>query len=460
MKFPIPLLMIVLAACGTLVTPAFATAPEKTAQESVSTGAPPIRHPELTELHTLLTQAAEANPELRSAFYQWQSALKAAIHADGLPDPRLNFGYYTTPLETRGGPARYKYGLSQNFPLFGKLDLREKKALRQADGRKARLDALKLETFSKVKKAYFEYAYLARAIATTKESIALLEYLEKIATARFTNGLASHADVIRPQVELGKLQERLHSLRASRRPQQARLNGLLNRSETVSIAFPSSLPVMTLAPEDLDWRAEMLRSNPQLRYQAMRTAGKKTDLQLAERDRFPDLTLSLETTEIDNARNSGMQGDGDNPFMVGMSINLPLWGNDKKAAINEQRAAVQAARHAEKGLERQLQTELELALYAYRDAGRKIDLYRDALIPKAKQSLGIVMEEFMSGTGSALDLVDSERTLLELQLTYYRAVTNRAQQIARIEKLVGRELACSFRTSILETSAVSHSIRP
>ncbi len=90
------------------------------------------------------------------------------------------------------------------------------------------------------------------------------------------------------------------------------------------------------------------------------------------------------------------------------------------------------------------------ALYKYRDAGRKINLYKDTLVPKAEQSLGVTMEGFMTGSGTSLDLIDAEQTLLELQLAYYRALTDQALRLAEIETLVGRELPCEFHGSLLK----------
>jgi outer membrane protein TolC len=77
-------------------------------------------------------------------------------------------------------------------------------------------------------------------------------------------------------------------------------------------------------------------------------------------------------------------------------------------------------------------------------------LYRDTLVPKAEQSLGVTMEAFMTGAGTSLDLIDAEKTLLELQLAYYRALTDQAQKLAEIETLVGRELPCEFHGSLLK----------
>ena len=405
---------------------------------------------ELADLKSFLTLAAENNNELRAAFQKWQAAIKRSVSADVLPDPKFSFGYYTTPLETRGGPARYKYGLSQKMPFFGKLGYKEQMALREADGYKAQFDSLKLATFYEVKKVYYEYAYLARAIDITKENIELMSYLEKIATARYTTGSAKHSDIIRPQVELGKLEDRLNSLNDLKRPLSARLNALLDRPARTEIAFPASIPVMTITDSEEALATQLQQSNPQLAFWETVTAKEEAGKGLAERNYYPDFTFGVDVTEVDDARNPGVTGDGQNPVMAYTSFNIPIWFNAREAVVDESQAKILAAKRSRIGLERRLQADLELALYKYRDAGRKINLYRDTLVPKAEQSLGVTMEAFMTGVGTSLDMIDAEKTLLELQLAYYRALTDKAQRLAEIETLVGQELPCEFHGSLLK----------
>jgi outer membrane protein TolC len=405
---------------------------------------------ELADLRSYLRLASENNNELRAAFHRWQASIKKALRADTLPDPRFTFGYYTTPLETRGGPARYKYGLSQTLPFFGKLGDKERMALREADGLKAKFDEIKLKTFYEVKSVYYEYAYVARAIDITTESIELMDYLEKIATSRYTTGTAKHSDIMRPQVELGKLQDRLNSLKDLRRPLAARLNALLDREPGKEIPVPASVPVMSINDSDASLFARLKESSPQLAYWETVQAREEAGESLAERDYYPDFTFGLDVTEVDEARNPGVIGDGQNPVMATVSFNLPVWFNARQAAVEEGRSKVSAARRTRLGLERKLSADLELALYKYRDAGRKIDLYRDTLVPKAEQSLGVNLEAFMTGAGTSLDMIDAEQTLLELQLAYYRALADQAQRLAQIETLVGTELPCEFHGSLLK----------
>lgn len=405
---------------------------------------------ELADLKEFLAIAADNNNELRAAFYSWQSALKKSEQTNVLPDPKASFGYYTTPLETRGGPARYKYGLSQTLPFFGKLGLKEQAAIRAADGLKAQFDNLKLKTFYEVKSIYYEYAYLARSIEITEENIELMRYLEKIATSRYTTGSANHADVIRPQVELGKLEDRLNSLRDYQKPLAAKLNSLMDRPENTKIPFPESIPVMSIMDSDESLFTELLQSNPNLDYLESIQKKEEANKALAERNYYPDFTFGIDVTEVDDSRNPGVTGDGQNPVMTTMSFNVPLWLDARSAAVEEGNAKILAAKRNRIGLQRSLKADLEMALYKYRDAGRKINLYRDTLIPKAEQSLGVSLEAFMTGQSTSLDLIDAEKTLLELQLAYYRALTDQAQRLAEIETIVGRELPCQFHGSLLE----------
>jgi cobalt-zinc-cadmium efflux system outer membrane protein len=70
-----------------------------------------------------------------------------------------------------------------------------------------------------------------------------------------------------------------------------------------------------------------------------------------------------------------------------------------------------------------------------------VTLYRDALIPKVRQTLEVTQRAFETGQADFLSLIDAQRTLLEFSLTYERAVADHAQRLAEMEMLAGKELA-------------------
>ncbi len=86
---------------------------------------------------------------------------------------------------------------------------------------------------------------------------------------------------------------------------------------------------------------------------------------------------------------------------------------------------------------------MKLATYRFRDAERKIDLYGDTLLPKARESLKVTESSFRAAGSNFTDLIDAQRVLLEFTLAYERALADCAQSLAKIEMLVGRGISDS-----------------
>ena len=87
-----------------------------------------------------------------------------------------------------------------------------------------------------------------------------------------------------------------------------------------------------------------------------------------------------------------------------------------------------------------LRAELEMALYRFRDGGRRVTLFRDSLIPKGEESVQALDTAYQSGDEGFLDLIDAERVLLEFQLQAARAEADRAKALAEIERITGISL--------------------
>ena len=95
----------------------------------------PLDVPQLTEDATLsdyLHYAALNNPGLEAAFNRWKAALQKVPQARALEDPTFRYAYFIKEVETRAGPQRHKFELSQMFPWFGKLDAKGDIALESA----------------------------------------------------------------------------------------------------------------------------------------------------------------------------------------------------------------------------------------------------------------------------------------------------------------------------------------
>ena len=185
----------------------------------------------------------------------------------------------------------------------------------------------------------------------------------------------------------------------------------------------------------------LARTNPDLKALDFEISSQKLRIALAKKDYFPDVSLSVDY--IDTAASTGGRNpsdDGKDPVVAMVSVNLPIWRDKLAAAVRQARHRRLAARHQKVQRTDRLHSQMKMIVYRFRDAARKIGLYRDTLLPKARQSLKVTEASFRTGKASFIDLVDSQRILLDFELAYERALADHAQRLAELEMLVGQEL--------------------
>ncbi len=339
------------------------------------TGPDTIELAETASLNTYLAYAAQNNPGLEAAFNRWKAAVERIAQAKSLPDPRLTYRYYISEIETRVGPMRQSLGLSQTFPWLGKLELQGDVAAELAKAERLRFEAARLKLFYELIDAYCEYYYLGKSIGIVKDNLNLLQRTERVARSRYKTAQVSHPDVIRAQVEIGKLEDRLNSLQNLRRPIQAKLNAVLNRPANEELSWPSELPQQQGVFTDNQLQAWLGESNPQLKAMDSEKAAAAHQIELAKQQYLPDITLGVDYTDIgDSTGGRHPSDDGKDALAVMASINLPIWYDKLAAGVREARFRQQAANLARSQQANDLDAALKLAMYRYHDAQRKIEL--------------------------------------------------------------------------------------
>lgn len=389
-------------------------------------------------LDELLRYAEWGNPGLRAAALRWRAALERVPQASALPDPRLNFGYFLEEVETRTGPMDWRLGLSQSFPWPGTLDAAGSAEVARAEAERARFESERLLLAEQVQRTWFELAYVSAALDITRTHLDLLARWEEVARTRYATGLGNEADVIRAQVELGKVDDRVRSLDDLRRPLAARLNAALNRPAGAPLPMPSLEAVAPLSDlDDAMLLADLAVTSPDVRALDHHIEAAEHAVVLADKAYFPDLSLGLDYTAISSARSAGVRGSGDDALAVTAGISLPIWRGRRDADARRANSVLAAARAERDDLLNRQGAELELALYALRDASRRLSLYEQTLVPKGHESVQTTAVAYQSSKASFLEFIDAERVLLEFQLAAARARADSAQAVARVERLSG-----------------------
>lgn len=393
-------------------------------------------------LADLVDHAMRHSPSLDAAYYRWLAATERIPQATALPDPLLGFGIVLDQVDSSSERMGERYSISQMFPWFGKLDLRGDMALDAAQAEARRFEAVRLALLERVTQAWFEYAWLHQAAAIAGSNRDLLRELDQVARSRYRVGAVSQADVNRAQVELGRLEEQARSLKDRRGAVAAELNAVLGRSAAAALPTAPEAPsrqIIELLPDrsDEEWLALAERRNPELLAFRHELARETRSVSLARKEYYPDFVLGLEYARDGNKRMAAMDGGGADMLVGVVSLSVPLQWGRLRAGIREAEAREYAASRELYDRQLSLQVRLKEALFQHRDSARKLVLYRDALVPTARQAMATTEAAYRAGSAGFSDLVDTQRVLLELELSRERAAADQAIAGARVRALVG-----------------------
>ncbi len=381
------------------------------------------------------------NPGLRAAFYKWKSSFKKISKEFSLPDPQFTFTEYIESVETRVGPQERVFSVSQKIPLPDKLWIRKSKAFKASEVEYYNFEKMRIDLIYKITDAYYEYAYLSKAVLLMEENIKLLKNFESVAQSKYKSGLVQNQDLLKVQVEQGKLENDLLSLQDLKSPLVARLIALLNLPKMTILPWPKeSLEdiVMQDKYNEIDDLYEILKeNNPEIQAISQQVEKSKDALKLAKREFFPDLTVGFTQIDTGDAINSSLADSGKDAQMVMFSVNVPLWINRLNAGVQEAKASVKASENLLENKKNELLSQLALVHYKVRDALRQSQLYKDALLPKATQSLNATQSGYEGGKVDFLSLIDAQRVLLNFQLAYYRHNANFHQRLSELQSLLG-----------------------
>lgn len=392
-----------------------------------------------SDLDSMIASGLARNAGLHAAFDRWRAALDRIPQVTALPDPNLSWGHFIQEIQTRTGPQQNRYSIKQKFPWLSKLRRRGDLAAAQAETLWWVVEEKRLEIIRDITDAYAEVAYLGRAIGITHDTLELLKQLEPIVQRRIQGG-ASLADLLRLQVEIGKVDNELETLQTRTPTLWARLAAAMNSDGTE----PLELPVLeepNIGSPDWAQLSELItQRNPGLLGRRSAAEAAERRIALARLDRRPDLTLGFDFFDIESAKIPNQRDSGQDAYAVTFSMNLPIWRNKYSAAEREATRRRDAALAELDQRERNLNSLLATRLFQLDDAARQVALQRDTLVPRAREAFAITAAAYEAGEATIADLIDTEREVLVLEKYYWRASADYMQREAELKVLCGGEL--------------------
>jgi len=389
-------------------------------------------------LDALIAYARVNNPEISAARFHAQRLAARVPQAQALPDPKLMTNVFLQQIQTAAGPQEVALSLSQQFPWFGKQNLRARSASQDAQAAYARVVSAELSVIERVKTAYYELYFIEAAIAENERWRKPLEDVIALARTQYETGATRGGleRVLQAQTELAKLKTDLVQLEESRRASQARLAGALHLPPRTAI-----LPVGTIARTQVEKTVETLvalaeSNQPALESYRHQIARDRSRINLAERAYWPDVTVSANWYGMSDGGISPVS-NGEDAFAVGVGLNLPIYRSRLDGQLREAKHQMCATNQEYAAARDRFQTEVQTLYARFREHHRTLTILEKEIVPRAEQTLTLMLESYRLGRADFQQLVDVYRSLVKYRIDMHRRTTLREQAVAALEKTVG-----------------------
>jgi len=386
-------------------------------------------------LNRYLEIAAKNNPELQAEFNEYMAALEVAPQVKALPDPKVAFAYFISPVETREGPQQLKISASQYFPWFGTLKAKENSAVQNARASYEMFKQTRSRLYQEVKVEYYNLYFNERAINITLENIELLQSIQKMATIKIESGLTSMVDEYRIQLEINELENQLALLRDKSGVLKTSFRNLLNAKNDLIINLPDTLERTDFPLSKQAVLDSIQTGNHKLLKLDFKQAALAYRQEAAEKTGMPDFNIGLNYTIIGEGENNA---SGKDAFVFpSVGITIPLYRKKYKAMVNEVVYLQEANQNEIESEKNELETLLDRTWKDYQDADRRIQLF-EKQVKLARQALNLLESEYATENSDFEEILRMERQALKYSLEFEKAKTDKQAAIAFIEYLMGK----------------------
>ncbi|MDP8257803.1 MAG: TolC family protein [Candidatus Aadella gelida] len=398
--------------------------------------------PQKNKVETLQRFTEEAinnNSAIQESYGQWEAAVYKARQASSFPDPMAKYTYFGESVETRVGPQEHKYGVSQKIPFPIKLSMKEVSESRYASMLKENYEAAIREIVRKVKFVYYDIYWVDKAIQVTEGEKAILENLEEVTQRRYESKFAPQQDVIKAQVEISNLINRLLIFRQNRKSLVAKFNSVLNRQGGTKVGRLEDVQPMEFEYKLSELHTIAGESRQELLAARLNIERSEYEKSLAMMDYVPDLTVGFDYIQVGKGTTM-RSNDGQDAWMTTFSINVPLWLGRISDKVKEKKSLLNSSKKNYENVQNEVYYEVEdiyFKIITYKDV---IMLYETALIPQSEQAFDAAKTSYETGRVDFLNWLESERVLLQTRLAYYKSIVDYQKSIAYLERVIGTDL--------------------
>jgi len=398
--------------------------------------------PALT-LNAALEEALSKNPTLIALRKQIEAMRHRPAQERGLMPPSLEAQIWQWPISTLNpvDTNMYMFTAQQEIPGRDKRRLRAAVAEKDIELADSHVAVRAREVVNEVKRTYAELFLTRKEIDLHLQNVDLLRQFADISEAKYVTGRISQQDVLKAVVELSKIHDHLFMLDERAQLAEAQLNTLLDRPTNAPIGPLTELRDRVSLPPVAEFQRIALERQPELLTARLERGRAEATLAVAKQEYKPDFFVGGGYMLMPRDRDAWTA-------TVGITWPRAPWARARlDAQVAEAAAEVETIRANERAVENGIHLAVQQAYVRASVATLRADLLRGSILPQSAQTLDVSRVAYQTDRGDFLALIDNQRVLLDVQLGYYRALSDLEQALADLERAVGTEIEPTVATA-------------
>ncbi|MBI9083645.1 MAG: TolC family protein [Desulfobacterales bacterium] len=391
------------------------------------------------ELRQLVGEGLASNQGLKAMAHQVNALGRKAVAAGALDDPRMSLGVANLPSDSwdvgQEAMTQKQISVSQRFPWTGKLSLRVQSATIDTLRQRAELAAKQLFIYRNIADNYYELGFITESQVINRRMTGLMDQILRVAESRYATGKGLQQDILRAQVEQGRLMDQAIALKTKRRRIQDRILQTLNRKGFSEIVPPSLSHMPNIDIDTEGWEAAALAHNPGIYARKLVIDQAGIDIELARKAYWPDPDLRLAYGQRDDDPMGRKRSDF---LSASVAFSIPLWARDKQ----DQRLAgaesrLEAAQAKLRELTDTLPHRVDALATEIGDTRESYRLFDDAVLVQARQWAASALSAYGVGRVDFTAAMEAHLRLLRLERQRARYLYSFHKTVAALEELMG-----------------------
>lgn len=354
--------------------------------------------------------------------------------ADGqLPDPKLKLGIMNMPIDSfdrsQENMTQLQFGVQQSFPRGRTLHYKRLQTEDIADVDQARALEQEKKVLRTLRNSYLRLYLNVKTESILQENRNLFTQLLDITQRQYAVGRDNQHDVLRAQLELALIDDRIAEITGEKEMSLAELAKWVG-DVSAQRPLPEKFPEIS-SPLSLDVIVSSLTTHPLMQVEDAIVNASDKNIKIAEEQYKPAWMLDLTYGERTGNNLNGSSRDDFASVMV--MVELPIFTDkrqDKRLAASKlEHMASQYAR-SDRLLELKRQVEKEHANWIR--MGQRLELYETRAVVDAAQNSESTLKAYQNGQTDFTTLMRARLTELNTQLVMLKIRVNRAKSQANL----------------------------